>query len=206
MAESSTTSARNVDKHRDTLLRSESIMKLPLRIRSVLLVSIGLLAGCGGGGGGWSGGGGGFGAVYKAVDQRLEKVVAEDLGPLGDGFVGGQDQAGALVAMGDDLEEVVGLATGQGQVADFVHDEQRRPLVTVSAGNHGQGVALAGKQIGTRVIVFVAEHAVPSKLEAIRGFGADIRLVPGGYGDAEKTAHEYADLIGANWISRKPFT
>jgi threonine dehydratase len=79
--------------------------------------------------------------------------------------------------------------------------EQRRPIVTVSAGNHGQGVALAGKQIGSRVIVFAAEHAVPAKLEAIRGYGAEVRLVPGGYGEAEKTAHEYAELIGANWIS-----
>ncbi len=79
--------------------------------------------------------------------------------------------------------------------------EQKRGIVTVSAGNHGQGVALAGKQVAARVIVFASEHAVPAKLEAMRGYGADIRLVPGGYGDAEKTAHEYADVLGATWIS-----
>jgi threonine dehydratase len=79
--------------------------------------------------------------------------------------------------------------------------EQKRGIVTVSAGNHGQGVALSGSQVAARVIVFVSEHAVPTKLEAMRGNGAEIRIVPGGYGEAEKTAHEYAELMGAMWIS-----
>ena len=50
-------------------------------------------------------------------------------------------------------------------------------IVAASAGNHGQGVALAASLVGVKAIVFASEHAVPSKLEAIRSLGAEVRLV-----------------------------
>jgi hypothetical protein len=39
-----------------------------------------------------------FGVVDEAVDHGGGDVVAEDLGPAAEGLVGGDDQAGALVA------------------------------------------------------------------------------------------------------------
>jgi threonine dehydratase len=79
--------------------------------------------------------------------------------------------------------------------------ERQRGLVTASAGNHGQGVAMAGKQIGAKVIVFASEHAVPSKIDSMRALGAQVMLVPGGYGEAEKAGLDYARANGATWIS-----
>jgi len=79
--------------------------------------------------------------------------------------------------------------------------ELMRGLVAASAGNHGQGVALAGNLFKVPVTVFVSENAVPSKILAIQALGAIIRLVPGCYGDAEKTGLEYALKEKANWIS-----
>lgn len=79
--------------------------------------------------------------------------------------------------------------------------ERAHGLVTSSAGNHGQGVAMAGKQVGSKVTVFASEHAVPAKIEAMRALGAQVILVPGGYGDAEKASLEYAKASGAIWIS-----
>ena len=52
-------------------------------------------------------------------------VAVEDGGPLFEGFVGGQDDGAAFVAGTDDLEEQIGSALVDGQVADFVEDEQR---------------------------------------------------------------------------------
>lgn len=80
-------------------------------------------------------------------------------------------------------------------------DERKKGLVTCSAGNHGQGVALAAMQTNTPVIVFASDHAVPSKIESMRAHGAEVRLVNGGYAVAEKTAREYADLNQAVFIS-----
>ena len=54
-----------------------------------------------------------------------DDVVAEDLAPAAEGFVGGDDQRGSFVAGGDELEEQVGGLGLEGDVADFVDDEQR---------------------------------------------------------------------------------
>jgi threonine dehydratase len=79
--------------------------------------------------------------------------------------------------------------------------ERSRGLVAASAGNHGQGVALAGQLTSTPVIIFCSEHAVSSKVEAMRNLGAEVRQVPGGYGDAELAGLAYAKSSGAAWIS-----
>lgn len=74
-------------------------------------------------------------------------------------------------------------------------------IVAASAGNHGQGVALAGREVGARVEVFVSEHAVPAKVEAMRLFGAIIHLVPGGYPEAEAAGKAYAEEQQKTWVS-----
>jgi len=64
--------------------------------------------------------------------------------------------------------------------------EREQGLVAASAGNHGQGVALAGQIVNAKVIIFASEHAVAAKVAAMEKYGADVRLVAGGYGEAEK--------------------
>lgn len=79
--------------------------------------------------------------------------------------------------------------------------ELERGLVTASAGNHGQGVALAGRMKQAPVIVFASDHALRNKLQAMRDLGAEIHLVPGGYGEAEQSGISYANSTGATWVS-----
>lgn len=79
--------------------------------------------------------------------------------------------------------------------------EKARGLVTASAGNHGQGVALAGKIVGVPVIVFASEDASSLKLKAIRDLGAEIMLVSGGYGEAEQAGLAYAKENDKTWVS-----
>ena len=79
--------------------------------------------------------------------------------------------------------------------------ELGRGLVTASAGNHGQGVALAGRMKQAPVIVFASDHALQNKLQAMRELGAQIHLVRGGYGEAERAGIAYSDATGATWIS-----
>ena len=51
-------------------------------------------------------------------------VVVEDPGPLFEGLVGGQHDGAAFVALADDLEEQIGAVLVDGQVAEFVQDQQ----------------------------------------------------------------------------------
>src|SRR4030042_4657465 len=74
-------------------------------------------------------------------------------------------------------------------------------VVPASAGNHGQGVALAGRMKQASVKVFVSEHALPNKIQAMRDYGADINFVPGGYAEAERAGIAYAKTTGATWVS-----
>ena len=70
--------------------------------------------------------------------------------------------------------------------------ERAAGLVAASAGNHGQGVALAGRLTGAKVEVFVSEHAVPAKIKAMQELGAKITFVKGGYAQAESAGREYS--------------
>jgi len=79
--------------------------------------------------------------------------------------------------------------------------EREQGLVTASAGNHGQGVALSGKIVGAPVFVFASDHAVQTKVDAMRDFGAEIRFVDGGYGLAEQTAIKFASENNLTFVS-----
>lgn len=53
----------------------------------------------------------------------------------------------------------------------------RTGVVTASSGNHGQAVALAGRNAGIPVRVYVAANASPAKIAAIRSYGAELEVL-----------------------------
>ncbi len=58
-------------------------------------------------------------------------------------------------------------------------DEARaRGLVTVSAGNHAQAVAWAARAVSAPCVVVMPDSAPRSKLDAVRGYGAEVILHP----------------------------
>jgi threonine dehydratase len=63
---------------------------------------------------------------------------------------------------------------GLAAMSALTPEERRRGVVAASAGNHGLGLANAGRIFGVRVIICVPTTANPEKVEAIRGLGAEI--------------------------------
>jgi threonine dehydratase len=55
-------------------------------------------------------------------------------------------------------------------------EERKRGVLAYSSGNHAQAVALAGKLLGIRVVIVMPEDAPAVKIEATRGYGAEIVL------------------------------
>ncbi len=53
-------------------------------------------------------------------------------------------------------------------------EEKRRGVVAFSSGNHAQAVALAGRLLGVPAVIVMPEDAPRVKLEATRGYGAEI--------------------------------
>jgi len=61
-------------------------------------------------------------------------------------------------------------------LAQLSPDERRRGVVTFSSGNHAQAVALAGRLLGVPATIVMPEDAPRVKLEATRGYGAEVVL------------------------------
>ena len=56
------------------------------------------------------------------------------------------------------------------------HDQRSRGVITVSAGNHAQAVAYAGAMTGAKTTVVMPLSAQRTKVEASRGYGAEVVL------------------------------
>ncbi len=63
-------------------------------------------------------------------------------------------------------------------------EARSRGLVTASTGNHGRAVAFAAQAMGARAVVCLSALVPANKVEAIRGLGADVRIVGTSQDDA----------------------
>ena len=70
-------------------------------------------------------------------------------------------------------------------------------VVAFSSGNHAQGVALAAKLLGIRATIVMPEGAVQSKVDATKGYGAEV--VQSGVNEATRgdVAKEIVERTGA---------
>jgi len=75
-------------------------------------------------------------------------------------------------------------------------EERRRGVVAFSSGNHAQGVALAARLTGTSAVVCMPSDAPALKLEATRGYGAEVVLYDRQKDDREALARRIADATG----------
>lgn len=79
-------------------------------------------------------------------------------------------------------------------------EQKSHGVVTFSAGNHGQALAFAATTSGVSCTVFMAQNAVPAKVEAIRGYGAEIRFGPD-IGVAFEAMETFRQETGATFVS-----
>lgn len=69
-------------------------------------------------------------------------------------------------------------------------------LITATDGNHGRGIAALAERLGVQAHITVPHDMIPSRIAAIRGHGAAVTVVPGGYDDAVRLAAEWAATRG----------
>lgn len=67
-------------------------------------------------------------------------------------------------------------------------EEAARGVIACSAGNHAQGIAWSATKLSIKSIICMPAGAPISKVEATRGYGAEVVLVPGVYDDAAREA------------------
>jgi threonine dehydratase len=59
-------------------------------------------------------------------------------------------------------------------LAQLPEERRQAGVIAFSSGNHAQAVALAGKILGIRALIVMPEDAPRVKLEATRGYGAEV--------------------------------
>jgi threonine dehydratase len=68
--------------------------------------------------------------------------------------------------------------------------DREKGVVTASAGNHAQGVALAASRSGVDSKIVMPEYAPISKIKATQSYGAEVVLHGQDYNEAAEKAHE----------------
>ena len=90
--------------------------------------------------------------------------------------------------------KIRGAYTRMSRLSD---DEKVRGVVAASAGNHAQGVALAGQMLGIAVTVYMPHGAPLPKVQATRGYGAEVRFHGHTVDDCLQTARTHETDTGA---------
>jgi threonine dehydratase len=78
--------------------------------------------------------------------------------------------------------------------------ERAAGVVTASAGNHAQGVALAAERSGVDSIIVMPEHAPISKVQATERYGGEVVLYGEDYDEATERAHEIEREQGLTYV------
>lgn len=78
--------------------------------------------------------------------------------------------------------------------------ERPRGFVTFSSGNHGQALALAGREVGASVTVVMPETAPAVKIDAIRALGGNIVFAGTTSDDRYQVATRIVEQTGATMI------
>jgi threonine dehydratase len=89
------------------------------------------------------------------------------------------------------------------RMAVLTPEEAARGVVTASAGNHAQGVALAAKQLGIEARIYMPRSTPRVKQEAVKHHGGDrveIRLAGDSYDDAVMAARQDERESGAVYV------
>lgn len=78
--------------------------------------------------------------------------------------------------------------------------ERKHGVIAASAGNHAQGVAYHGAQLGIPVTIVMPKHTPVVKVQQTEGHGATIALTGERFDDAQARAYEMADERGLVFV------
>ena len=86
------------------------------------------------------------------------------------------------------------------RISTLSPEDRAAGVVTASAGNHGQAVAWAAREVGARARIFMPQDAPMAKVEATRSYGAEIELTGPALEDALDAARADVAERGATFV------
>lgn len=89
---------------------------------------------------------------------------------------------------------------GMNAVLSLSEEERKKGIATHSSGNHAQAIALAARMVGTRAYIVMPENSPQVKINAVRGYGAEVFLCAPTLEARESTLQEVVNRTGATFI------
>ncbi|MEA2023817.1 MAG: diaminopropionate ammonia-lyase [Actinomycetota bacterium] len=104
------------------------------------------------------------------------------------------------------IKSLLGLEDKDLSFGQLISNETREKLgdltfATATDGNHGRGVAWAADKLNCKAVIYVHKDTSQARIDAIAGYGADVRVVDGTYDDAVRQASHDAEENGWQVIS-----
>jgi len=86
-------------------------------------------------------------------------------------------------------------------LSQFSATQHAGGVITFSSGNHAQAIALAARMLKMKAVIIMPSDAPRVKIEATRGYGAEVILYDRNLDDREAMGHELAKQRGLTLIS-----
>ncbi|RLT34525.1 MAG: threonine/serine dehydratase [Chloroflexi bacterium] len=86
-------------------------------------------------------------------------------------------------------------------MAQLPAEQRALGVATASTGNHGQSVAYAARLFGVKAVIVAPEGANPVKVAAMRGYGAEVRLLGADFEAAKQHCANIAQAEGLYFVS-----
>ncbi len=85
-------------------------------------------------------------------------------------------------------------------IFSYTPEQRTEGFAAHSSGNHGQAVALAAKLAGTRAYIVMPENSTKVKIEAVKGYGAEVIFCEPNEQAREDTCAEVMERTGATLV------
>ncbi|MTD29244.1 threonine ammonia-lyase, biosynthetic [Erwinia sorbitola] len=130
--------------------------------------------------------------VYEAAQvtplQKMEKISAR----LGN----------TILVKREDRQPVHSfkLRGAYAMIAGLNEEQKARGVITASAGNHAQGVALSSSKLGIKSLIVMPVATADIKVDAVRAFGGEVYLFGANFDEAKAKAIELSELQGYTFV------
>jgi threonine dehydratase len=135
-------------------------------------------------------------AARETIAGRLHRTPTFGSATLG-------ARTGARVHLKAELFQRTGSFKPRGvlnRLAALTPDECARGVITWSAGNHAQAVAWAAAREGVTCLVVMSQGANPLKVEATRGYGAEVDLEAPSHSEAYERLLALIEETGRTFV------
>lgn len=89
---------------------------------------------------------------------------------------------------------------GMNAVLSLPKDQLANGIATHSSGNHAQAIAYAAREVGTKAYIVMPNTSPKVKVDAVKGYGADITFCEPNQQARENALQEIVDRTGAEFI------